>query len=167
MLKRLLVLLLLASAAAGYYYYWMRRPAGPLTLTGIVTEDGVVVSSQVAGRLNRLLVKEGDQVREGQLLAVIEAEEMKADQAYYTHNVETSTAAVEEAESALRYQEMQTRDQIRQAEAALAAAQAQQAEITPELERARLDYERSSDLLRQGIVPPRSEERRVGKECRL
>ncbi len=151
-LKRVILILLLA-AAAGAAYHWRPRPATSLTLTGIVTEDGVVVSSQVAGQLRELHVKEGDHVQKGQLLAVIEPKELKADEAYYTHSEEGLSDQVGQAEAALRYQELQTRDQIRQAEAALAAAQSQQNEAEADLERARLDYARNADLHKQGIVP--------------
>lgn len=154
MLRRLLILTLLLAAAGGGYYYWRSRPAEPLILTGIVTEDGVVVSSQIQGQIQQLLVNEGDHVKAGQLLATIAPQEFKADQAYFTHSEEGYTAQVQQAEAALRYQELQTRDQITQAEAALAGAESQQAEATAELERARLDYERASNLFKQGIVAP-------------
>ncbi|PYU97845.1 MAG: hypothetical protein DMG26_20245 [Acidobacteria bacterium] len=82
---------------------------------------------------------------------MIEPQELKADQAYYAHTEEGQTAAVHEAGSALKYQELQTRDQIRQAEAALASSQAQQAEAAADLERARLDFERTEGLFKEGI----------------
>ena len=151
---KLLVIILAIAAVGGAAYYWRSRPAQSLTLTGIVTEDGVVVSSQIAGRLSQLLVREGDQVKKGQVLASIEPQELKADQDYYVHNEEGFRAQVQEAEAALRYQELQTRDQIRQAEAALASTQSQQMEATADLERARLDYERNANLFKQGIVAP-------------
>ncbi len=93
-----LVLILAIAAVGGAAYYWRARPAPFLTLTGIVTEDGVVVSSQIAGRLSQLLVKEGDPVKRGQLLASIEPQEFKAEQAYYVHTEEGLTAQVREAE---------------------------------------------------------------------
>jgi HlyD family secretion protein len=153
-MQKLLILILVLAAAGGAAYYWRTRPVQPLVLTGIVTEDGVVVSSQVAGQLSQLLVKEGERVKRGQLLALIEPKELKADQAYYTHSEEGFTAQVQEAEAALRYQELQTRDQIRQAEAGLEAVQSQQVEAAADLERTRLDYERSSNLFKQGVVAP-------------
>ncbi len=61
---------------------------------------------------------------------------------------------MKEAQAALRYQEQQTREQIRQAEAALAATESQQAEAAADLERAKLDYERNANLFKQGIVAP-------------
>jgi HlyD family secretion protein len=153
---RPLISLVVILAAGGAVYYWTRRPPEPLMLTGIVTQDGVVVSSQVQGLLKQLSVKEGDRVQKGQLLAVIEPEEMKADEAYYQHSEEGMNAQVGEAEAALRYQEQQTRDQIRQAEAALAAAESQQKEAQASLESARLDYERIANLFKQGIVAPQA-----------
>ena len=153
---RRLIFLVVIVAAGGAAYYWTRLPPEPVTLTGIVTEDGVTVSSQVAGQIRELRVKEGDHVAKGQLLAVIEPEEMKADEAYYQHSEEGMTSQVGEAEAALRFQEQQTRDQIRQAEAALAATESQQVEATAALESARLDYERTANLFKQGIVPPQA-----------
>ena len=119
MKRRVVLLVLGALAVAGGAFYWARsNRARGLVLTGIVTTDEVNVSSEIQGRLGQLMVKEGDPVRRNQLLAMIEPQELKADQAYYAHTEEGQTAAVHEAGSALKYQELQTRDQIRQAEAA-------------------------------------------------
>ncbi len=150
--KILLALGLVAALGAGLVYYQeLLRPRG-MVLTGIVTTDDVVVSSQIQGQLARLLVKEGDTVHAGQLLAVIQPQELAADRAYYAYTEQSATAQVTQAAAALRYQEAQTRDQIRQAEAALAAAQAQVTQAAADLEQARLDYGRMQDLFRQGII---------------
>ena len=122
-LSLVLVVLLLG---AGAYYVIVSRPA-VLVLTGIVTTDDVVVSPQVGGQIGRLLVKEGDTVVREQLLAVITPDELAADRMYYAQSAEGATSQVKESEAALRYQEQQTRDQIRQAEAMLASTEAQRA----------------------------------------
>jgi len=96
--KFAVLVLILAAASAGVLYYTARIRPGGLVLTGIVTTDDVAVSSQIAGRLSRLLVKEGDTVTRDQLLAVIEPEELKADQAYFAHSEEGYSAQVQEAE---------------------------------------------------------------------
>ena len=150
--KRILLVLVLAAVAAGVVYYLMRKGPDRIMLTGIVTTDSIVASSQIAGRLESLLVKEGDMVKRGELLALIDPGELRADAAYYTHAQEGSQAQLENALAALRFQERQTRDQITQAEAALASTRAQQAEATATLEQARLDYERAQSLFKQGIV---------------
>ena len=117
------VLFLFALAAAGVYYRIYARPQ-PMRLTGIVTTHNVLVSSQVEGQLQKLLVKEGDTVKAGQVLASIHPAELQADRSYYAHSEQSTGAQVAQAEAALRFQEAQTRDQISQAEASLSAAQA-------------------------------------------
>jgi len=150
--RRLLVLLLLAAAAGGAYYY-VTRPPSTLTLTGIVTTNDVIVSPQIAGQIAQLLVKEGDAVTKGQLLAVIRPDELREESAFYAHSAEGATSQVRESEAALRFQERQTADQIRQAEFNLAAAQAQQTAAEADLENARLNYERLQKMTSRGIAP--------------
>ena len=123
-----------------------------LVLTGIVTTNDVVVSPLVAGEVSRLLVNEGDTVKRGQLLATIRPDELRADLAYYGHTAEGARAQVEEGRAALRYQEKETSDQIRQAEAALATAEAQQKEAEAALESSRLVFERTQELARTGVA---------------
>lgn len=150
--KRAITVLVLLIVAGGVVYFLTRSRAAGLVLTGIVDTDDVIVSSQIAGRVDQLLVKQGDRVARNQLVAVIEPRELKADIAYYSHSEKGFTAAVEEAEATLRREELVTRDQIRQAQATLAATEAQQAEAAADLERARLDQERADGLFKQGIV---------------
>jgi multidrug resistance efflux pump len=153
MIRKLLVpLFVLAAVAFALVYYKATGASRDMTLTGVVTTDDVILSSQIQGRLAQLLVKEGDTVKAGQLVAVIEPEELRADKAFYAHTEEGAAAQVQEAEAALKYQEAQTRDQIRQAEAVLASAEAQQAEAAADLERARLDFERTEGLFKQQIL---------------
>lgn len=150
--KILLILLLLALVGASVAYYQaVTRPRG-MTLTGIVTTHEVILSSEIQGRISRLLVKEGDTVKAGQLVAIIEPEELRADKAFYAHSEQSTAAQVMEAEAALKYQEAQTRDQIKQAEAALAAAQAQQVEGEADLELDRVNYKRTEGLFGQKVV---------------
>lgn len=166
-MSRKLVLIVIVFLAGGGFVYWKtKNRAQDLVLTGIVTTDDVTVSSQIPGRLSRLLVKEGDSVKRDQLIGLIEPEELRADRAFYQHTEESSAAQVEEAEAALRYQAAQTRDLVRQAEAALAASEAQHAEAAADLERARLDYERAQDLFKQGIASAQlNDNARTGHEA--
>src|SRR5262245_11897582 len=125
MLRRFLLLfVVLLAAAAAVYAYRVRRPPA-LVLTGIVTTNDVVVSPQVAGQIGQLLVKEGDTVKKGQLVAVINPDELRADTVYYEHSAQGLSSQVAESEAALRYQERQTTDQIAQAESTLASIDAQ------------------------------------------
>jgi len=151
MRNRLPLLIGLVILAAGALYYAFAGRGGDLVLTGIVTTDDVIVSSEVQGRLQELLAKEGDAVQKGQVLGRIHPQEWKADVAYYSDSERQSAAQVAEAQANLRYQEAQTDNQTRQAEANLAAARAQVAQALADSENTRLVFEREQAMYRQGI----------------
>lgn len=150
--KPLMFGLALVVLAAGVGYYMLELHATALVLTGVVTTNEVIVSPQVAGRIDRLLVREGDSVKRDQLLALITPDELRADSAYYTYSAEGLASQVKESEAALRLQEQQTTEQIHQAEATLASAEAQQVAAQADGENARLQFERNRQLLPQGVV---------------
>jgi HlyD family secretion protein len=151
MVKRLLVLLVLAGAASGAYVYWTRPPVA-LVLTGIVTTNDVVLSPQIAGRIDQLLVREGETVTAGQVVATIATDELRAESDYALHSAEGVTSQIAQAQAALRYEQRQMTEQIRQAESTLAAIEAQQAVAAADLEAARLSFERTQNLSRDGVA---------------
>ncbi len=152
-MKRVIRLLVLLLIIGGIAYYAMQKPPAVLTLTGIVTTNDVIVSPQIEGRIDQLLVKEGDLVTRNQLLAVMAPDELMAERSYYEHNVAGLASQVRESEAALRHEQRQTADEIIQAEATLEATIAQQAEASANLDNARINLERSEALSTQGVAP--------------
>ncbi len=149
--KILVIILILVAAGSAVAYFMLTTRGQGLMLTGIVNTDEVIVSSQIAGRLDQLAVKEGDTVKQNQLLALLDPREMKADQAYYSHSAQNYADQVRAAEAALRYQELQTRDAVRQAQAALASAEAQEKQAKANYDQAHRDYRRIDALFESGI----------------
>ena len=145
------VVVVVAVVVGGGLYYTFAGRARDLVLTGIVTTDDVIVSSEVQGRLQELLAKEGDTVKQGQILGRIHPQEWKADVAFYADSEQQSAAQVAEAEANLRYQDAQMSNQTRQAEANLAAARAQVAQAVADSENTRLIFEREKAMYSQGI----------------
>ena len=127
------------------------RP-GPLVLTGIVTTNDVIVSPQVSAQLGKLLVKEGDKVEANQLLAVLVPDELRADQTFAAQSERGLGNQVDVSAAALRYQEQQTADQIKQAQANVATAVAQQQEAAANLDIAKLSLGRSEAMLKAGAI---------------
>src|SRR6185436_2954660 len=152
-MKRIIrpLILLLLVAGGAYYWYLSSRPV-PLILTGIVTTNDVVVSPQIAGRIEQLTVDEGDEVKANQMIGVLDAGELEQEQAFYTAGAEGATSQVAESAAALRFQERQVTDQIRQAEANLASTQAQQMAAQAELENAKITFDRAERMSREGVV---------------
>jgi HlyD family secretion protein len=138
---------------AGGALYYAHRDAEQLTLTGIVTTNDVIVSPQIAGRIGQLFVKEGDTVKRGQLAALLVPDELQQESAFYTHSAQGAMSQVDESAAALRLQERQTEDAIRQAEANLKVAQSQKAAADAELENAKLVAQRMQKMSAQGIAP--------------
>ncbi len=97
------ILILVLVVAAGGIYYATARQSRQIVLTGIVTTDEVIVGPEIQGRLRQLLVKEGDAVKQGELLGVIEPEEQLADVAYYASSNQQYAAQVTQAEADLEY----------------------------------------------------------------
>ena len=154
-LRPLLILLVLGGLSYGAYYY-LGRPPTELVLTGIVTTNDVVVSPQIAGQIRELKVVEGDTVKKDQLVALIRPDELLADSDFYMHSAAGLGSQVRESEAALRFQERQTGDQIKQAESTLASAEAQQMAATADLENAKLIFDRTRNLSQKGVEPPQA-----------
>jgi HlyD family secretion protein len=150
MKRRALIAVLVLAAAATAYWYTQRPPAA-LVLTGIVTTHEVVVSPQIAGQIDRLLVDEGDTVKRDQLLAVLSPDELREERAFYSATEEGVGSQVQESEVNVRLQQQQTRDQIAQAEANLAATQSQRAASEAQLENARISLDRAQRMATDGI----------------
>jgi RND family efflux transporter MFP subunit len=95
------LLLLVVAAAAGGAVFMLTRPPGAIVLTGIVTTDEVIVSPEIQGRLQQLLVKEGDTVTNGELLAVIQPQEQQANVAFFTSSQQQTAADLAQARADL------------------------------------------------------------------
>jgi len=116
---------------------WLKvKHPGPadLVLTGVVTTNDVIVSSQVAGRVSKLLVGEGTTVTANQVIATLEPGELQADRAFYARSAEAVSAQVEASR------------------AELAAAVAQDSEARTNLADAKRTFDRTSALLVGGNV---------------
>ena len=76
--NRVFLLLGLLTAGSLIFYFVTVRPSSDLQLIGTVDANEVVVSSKIPGRIQTLLVDEGQDVKAGQLIAVIESEDLAA-----------------------------------------------------------------------------------------
>ena len=95
-----LALLLLFVAAGAIYYALTQRPRA-IRLTGIVDTDEVIVSSEISGRLQRVFVREGDSVTNGELLAEIQPRQWQADLAFYEKTEDQAVAQLAQARADL------------------------------------------------------------------
>jgi len=150
-MKRKIPLIIAVVVLAAAIYWIAARRGRELVLTGMVTTDEVIVSSEIQGRLQKLLVQQGDTVTNGQLLALIQPAERKADLAFYTGGAAQSAAQVTQAGADLKFQEAQTSNLIWQSEANLAATKDQITQAEADLENLSLEFKREETLYKQGV----------------
>jgi HlyD family secretion protein len=117
-------------------------------LDQLVTASGEIkpllsvnVSATAYGRITNLHVKEGDKVKKGAMLAQLEAVQPTAE-------VDAQKAMITTAELEVTAQEAG----VKSAEAAYRTALADQGRTKAELERARLDYQRSEGLFKDELI---------------
>ena len=85
----ILILLILAiGGTLGFLYFKNRKVGNELTLYGNIEIRQVDLSFQVSGRIEKLFKEEGDTVKQGELLAVL-------DDRDYVSNLEKANAEVE------------------------------------------------------------------------
>lgn len=91
MKKKIIILILLILAIGGtlgFLYFKNRKVGNELTLYGNIEIRQVDLSFQVSGRIEKLFKEEGDTVKQGELLAVL-------DDRDYVSNLEKASAEVE------------------------------------------------------------------------
>jgi HlyD family secretion protein len=173
-MKRVILLLLIVAIAG--VIWWVERPRPQtLVLTGTVDGNEVVVGSKITGRIVSLAVDDGQRVKAGDLIAVLDQDELRADEGAAGHaiaqaraNAQQSVAQTELLETTLAAKVRQAEAQVQQSQAQLgqaeaqvaqAQAQSQQAEAQVQQTRAALakaqdNYNRIRPLVERDINPP-------------
>src|ERR1700753_2395596 len=142
--------LLLVIATA--YYFFSTDHSSDLVLIGTVDANQVVVSPKIAGRIERLAVDEGTEVKAGDTIAVLDSQELSADR-----------QAAEALLTSLRHQVSQTRATEQQtagetssgvvnAQARDRAAEATLVQSQADLQRIEGDTRRNIALAKQGVM---------------
>src|SRR3982074_3405872 len=79
--NRVFILLGFIFVIAAIYYVFSADHSKDLVLIGTVDANQVIVSAQVEGRIQKLLVDEGTPVKTGDLIAVLDPSELLAQKA--------------------------------------------------------------------------------------
>jgi HlyD family secretion protein len=148
-MKRAILLLLIVAVAAGVWW-WAERPRPQtLVLTGTVDGNEVVVGSKITGRIVTLAVDDGQWVKAGDLIAVLDQEELRADQGAAGHAIAQARATARQsvAQTALLEHTLPTK--VRQAEAQLAQTQAQLQQAQAQVAQSQAQLQQAQAQVRQ------------------
>jgi HlyD family secretion protein len=150
--NRVFLLLGLLTVGSLIWYLVTVRPNNDLQIIGTVDANEVVVSARIPGRIQTLLVDEGQDVKAGQLIAVIESEDLDA-----AHKAAEANAASQKGKLGGSVEtERQTRGETSSAtvnaEAQLRSARAALSQAQANYDHQQADTSRAVALAQQGIV---------------
>jgi HlyD family secretion protein len=162
--NRFFMLLGIIFVIAATYYYFSTDHSPDLVLIGTVDANQVIVSAQVEGRIQKLLVDEGTPVKAGDLIAELDPSELQAQEAAATANIYSLQHKVSEMEHTEKSTSGSTSSDVANAQAKLSSAKAQLLQAQATLERTESDTRRAVELAKAGVV---SDQERVQAETNL
>jgi HlyD family secretion protein len=151
------------AVSLGYYLISTPR-SKDVVLIGTVDANQVIVSPQTPGRLALLLVDEGSQVKQGELIAVLDPSELEAEERAAAANIGSLRHKVSEMQSTEEAMQGSTSSNVVNAQAKLRSAQAQLLQAQATLQRTESDSRRTVELAKQGVA---SDQDRVQAESNL
>lgn len=133
--------------------------SGDITLTGVVSGNEVIVSSKIAGRMEKLHVDEGTEVREGQLIAELDRAELEAQVAAQEASIRSLEAKISQVKNMWSWTNDSTGASENRAAATLTAVKAQLEEAKADLWRIELDQKRTAGLFEGGVASVQDRDR--------
>jgi multidrug resistance efflux pump len=134
------------------WYFVTVRPTSDLQLIGTVDANEVVVSAKIPGRIQTLTVDEGQDVKAGQLIAIIESNDLQAAREAAEATVSSQKSKLSETMETERQTRGETSSATVNAEALLQAARASLAQAQANYEHQQADTTRTVALAQQGIM---------------
>src|SRR5437588_599137 len=164
-----LILAIIAIVIFLLWWFFIRQPPIPhniIQLSGRIEGDDSTVAAKNSGRIREIRVREGDTVKAGEVIAVLDEVQAAAreEQARSTlQGAETRVTRSQEQIAVLQEQLKQARitteqarldaqGRVRQAEAQVASAEANLSQAQAAYEQARYDVEKFTRLARSGDV---------------
>ena len=159
--NRVFIILGLLVVGSLVWYMMTARTSGDLKLIGTVDANEVLVSAKIPGRIQALDVEEGQAVKAGDLIAVVESEDLAAAQEAAEANVRSNQSKLAETEATLRQNEGEVSSATVNAEAQLKASQAALAQAQANLAHQQADSTRTVALAKQGITSAQAKDEAV------
>lgn len=173
LMKMAIALVAVSLTGTSVWYFLIRKPADPKNLikvSGRIEGDDATVSTKIAGRIREIQVREGDQVKVGQVIATIDDDQVNAREEQEQSKVQQAEARVlsaqqqiavlqaqlEESNIGVDQAKVDAQGRVNQAEAQVAQAEAELARAEADYNQARYDEEKYTSLATDGDVPERT-----------
>jgi HlyD family secretion protein len=143
------------------WYLLTARTSGDLKLIGTVDANEVLVSAKIPGRIQKLNVDEGQSVKAGDLIAIVESDDLAAQQKAAEANVQSDQSKLAETVETQRQNQGEVSSASVNAEAQVKASQAALAQAQANLEHQKADTTRTVALAKQGIASDQAKDEAV------
>jgi len=161
--KFLIVLAVILTVSTIYYLVSTPR-SSDLVLIGTVDSNQIIVSPQMQGRIAKLLVDEGTQVKQGDLIAILDPSELEAEARAAAAMIDSLRSQVSATQATSAATHGSTSSNVVNAQSRLQAARAQLLQAEATLQRTESDSRRTIELAKQGVA---SDQDRVQAESNL
>jgi HlyD family secretion protein len=151
-ISRFFVFLGIVFVVALLIYIYTAPHGTDIPLKGILDGNEVIVSAKITGRIERLLVEEGSEVKAGQLVAELDSAELTAQRDSADAMIRSFAAQVRQVQSAWGLTDEQTTAQIGQSAATLTSIQSQLEAAHADLTKNELDQKRIQSLFEAGVA---------------
>lgn len=169
---RAIILILILATGTSAWWFFLRKPSGPgsvISLSGRIESDDAAVATKISGRIREITVREGDQVKAGQVIAVLDDDQIKArvDQAQSVVNqsearlqwarqqIAVLQSQLDQSRLSVTQSRVDAEGRVSEAQARVAAAEATLAQAEATYAQSRYDAERFGKLAEQGDVSER------------
>ena len=157
--NRFIILLSIIFAGAFIYYLATTDRTNSLELIGTVDANQVMVSPQIQGRIEKLLVDEGTPVKAGDLIALLDANELQAQERAARATINSLRSKVSETLATEAATKGSTAGDVANAEARLESTRAQLAQAEANLEQIQTDHDRTVSLAASGVASQQDKDR--------
>ena len=143
------------------WYIFSTQHSEDLQLIGTVDANEVIVSSRIPGRIQTLTVDEGDDVKAGQLIAIIQSDDLAAARNAAAATANSQQYMLQQASDTERQMRGSTSSQVTNAEAQLSAAKAALLQAQAQYEHQEADTSRTVVLAKQGVMSAQARDEAV------
>jgi HlyD family secretion protein len=182
--RRAVALVLMLLLGLGGFAVWRfllassGLPPGVIVVSGRIEGDDAAVAAKTSGRIRELTVREGDRVEPGQVIAVLDDQQIRAREQgaeagvrqaeararIARHQIAVLNEQLRQSEYAVDQARADAEGRVNEAEARLAAAEAQLAQAEASYAQASWDHQAFTRLFERGLIAEQEARRAASTE---
>jgi HlyD family secretion protein len=159
--NRVFMILGILMVGSLIWYLATTRHSSDLELIGTVDANEVLVSAKIPGRIEDLTVNEGDSVKAGQLIAIIESNDLKAAMEAAEANAASQRSKLNESVETERQTRGETTSATANAESMVISTRAALDQAQANFDHQKADTDRTVALAKQGIMSEQARDEAV------